>query len=155
MKQLCCELTKSQFFISENSFFSIIFIPIKSLFWQKIPIFSYILNLNNLSFLSDFPKSGWNAWGDQNTTDRVIIKKIRHSWFECILLSFILFYLKYTEESLFFYYNNSFVLLPSNWLYPVQSRSKKIIIILKWIIMKFHNYVEDVKKVYINLQFSL
>ena len=61
MKQLCCELTKSQFFISENSFFSIIFIPIKSLFWQKIPIFSYILNLNNLSFLSDFPKSGWDA----------------------------------------------------------------------------------------------
>ena len=61
MKQLCCELTKSQFFIYENSFFSIFFFYKEPIFWQKIPTFSYILNLNNLSFLSDFPKSGWDG----------------------------------------------------------------------------------------------
>ena len=25
-------------------------------------MFSYILNLNSLFFVSDFPKSGWDAW---------------------------------------------------------------------------------------------
>ena len=52
MKQLCCELTKSQFFISENSIFIIFFFPIKSqhfgrkflycpIFWTWTAYFSY------------------------------------------------------------------------------------------------------------------
>ena len=56
-----CELTKSKSFISKNSIFYF-FSYKEPIFWQKIPIFFYILNLNSLFFLSDFPKSGWDAW---------------------------------------------------------------------------------------------
>ena len=53
-------------------FLNLFFSYKEPIFWQKISIFSYILHLNSLFFLSDFPKSGWDAW-----KWRIVVKNLK------------------------------------------------------------------------------
>ena len=67
VKQFCCVvLTKSKFCISGNGIFLIFlkfFIPLRAYILAENSYIFLYFELNSLFFLSDFPKSGWDACG--------------------------------------------------------------------------------------------